>query len=167
MPSLELLQSRIYLIRGQRVMLDSHLAELYGVLTKNLNKAVNRNLERFPKDFMFQLSHKEYGSFLRFQFGTLEQGRYSKYMPYVFTEQGVAMLSSVLRSKRAVHVNIMVMRAFVNMRRLASSYPGLDRRLDELESRYDAQFKGVFAAIRSLMASPEKPRRRIGFNPSE
>ncbi|MEK7234083.1 MAG: ORF6N domain-containing protein [Elusimicrobiota bacterium] len=156
-------ERHIYLIRGQRVMLDGHLAELYGVRTKNLNKAVNRNLERFPQDFMFQLSRQEYLSILRFQTGTLEQGRYSKYLPHVFTEQGVAMLSSVLRSKRAVHVNVGIMRAFVKLRRLATSYPGLGRRLDELESKYDVQFKEVFAAIRSLMAYSEEPRRRIGF----
>jgi hypothetical protein len=160
--STETFESRIHLIRGQRIMLDHDLAELYGVLTKNLNKAVSRNLERFPTDFMFQLTHTEYQS-LRFQFGTLKRGRHSKYLPRAFTEQGVAMLSSVLHSERAVLVNVGIMRAFVKMRRLAASYPGLSRRLDELESKYDAQFKDVFTAIRSLMAFPEEPRRRIGF----
>lgn len=159
----EILERQIFLIRGQRVMLDSHLAKLYGVLTKNLNKAANRNLERFPEDFMFRLSRQEYLSVLRFQTGTLEQGRYSKYLPFVFTEQGVAMLSSVLRSKRAVQVNVGIMRAFVKLRRLATSYPRLARRLDELESKYDAQFGEVFAAIRGLMDSPEEPKPRIGF----
>jgi hypothetical protein len=158
----ETFESRIHLIRGQRIMLDRDLAELYGVLTKNLNKAVSRNPERFPADFMFQLTQPEHQS-LRFQIGTLKRGRHPKYLPRAFTEQGVAMLSSVLRSERAVLVNVGIMRAFVKMRRLAASYPGLARRIDELESRYDAQFKEVFTAIRSLMASPEEPRRRIGF----
>lgn len=145
-------------------MLDRHLAELYGIATGNLNKAVTRNRDRFPDDFMFQLSLKEH-QILRFQFGILNWGKHSKYRPRVFTEQGVAMLSSVLRSKRAVQVNIGIMRAFVKLRRLIASYPGLARRLDDLESKYDAQFKEVFAAIRSLMACPEEPRRRIGFKP--
>lgn len=160
--SAEALEHRIYFIRGQRVMLDRHLAELYAVSTKNLNKAVVRNLDRFPQDFMFQLSRAEYLS-LRFQIGTLKKGQHSKYLPRVFTEQGVAMLSGVLRSKRAVHVNIGIMRAFVKLRRLIASYPGLARRLDELESKYDAQFKEVFDAIRSLMVPPTEPRRSIGF----
>ena len=108
------IERRIYLIRGQKVMLDSHWAELYGVATKNLNKAVTRNMDRFPEDFMFQLSKEEYAS-LRFQIGTLKRGQHSKYLLRVFTEQGVAMLSSVLRSKRAAHVNIAIMRAFVNL----------------------------------------------------
>ena len=159
----EAVEHRIYLIRGQRVMPDSHLAELYGINTKNLNKAVRRNLDRFPEDFMFQLTRQEYLSILRFQTGTLGQGRFSKYLPRVFTEQGVAMLSSVLRSKRAVYVNVGIMRAFVKLRRLAISYPRLARRLDELESKYDAQFGEVFAAIRGLMNQPEETRRRIGF----
>lgn len=163
-PSLpaEALEHRIYFIRGHRVMLDSHLAELYGVSTGNLNKAIARNLDRFPNDFMFQLSTKEH-QIIRFQIGSLRWGKHSKYLPHVFTEQGVAMLSSVLRSRRAVHVNIGIMRAFVKLRRLIASYPGLARRLDELESKYDAQFKEVFDAIRSLMLSSREPRRSIGF----
>jgi hypothetical protein len=160
----EALEHRIYFIRGHRVMLDNHLAELYGVSTGNLNKAIARNRDRFPNDFMFQLSPKEYES-LRSQSGILKRGQHSKYLPHVFSEQGVAMLSSVLRSKRAVHVNIGIMRAFVKLRRLIGSYPGLTRRLDELESKYDAQFKEVFAAIRGLMQSPPAPRRSIGFKP--
>ena len=160
----EEIERRIYFIRGHRVMLDSHLAELYGVSTGNLNKAITRNLDRFPDDFMFQLSPREYES-LRFQFGILKRGQHSKYLPRAFSEQGVAMLSSVLRSKRAVHVNIGIMRAFVKLRRLIASYPGLARRLDELESKYDSQFKEVFDAIRSLMSQPAEPRRSIGFTP--
>ncbi|MDX6769252.1 MAG: ORF6N domain-containing protein [Elusimicrobiota bacterium] len=158
----ESFERRIHLIRGQRVMLDSDLAELYGVTTGNLNKAVSRNPERFPDDFMFLLTAREHQS-LRFQSGILNRGKHSKYRPHAFTEQGVAMLSGVLRSERAVHVNVEIMRAFVRLRRLATSYPGLARRLDELESRYDAQFKEVFEAIRGLMSCPEEPRRRIGF----
>ena len=158
----ESFERRIYLIRGQRVMLDSDLAELYGVMTGNLNKAVSRNRERFPDDFMFPLTTREYQS-LRFQSGILNRGKHSKYLPRVFTEQGVAMLSGVLHSKRAVHVHVGIMRAFVKLRRLATSYPGLARRLDELESRYDVQFKEVFEAIRGLMSYPDEPRRRIGF----
>jgi hypothetical protein len=159
----EAIERRIFFIRGQRVMLDSHLAELYGVSTGNLNKAITRNLDRFPDDFMFQLSQREHES-LRFQFGILKRGQHSKYLPRAFSEQGVAMLSSVLRSKRAVHVNIGIKRAFVKLRRLVASYPGLARRLDELESKYDFQFKEIFDAIRSLMTQPERPRRSIGFS---
>ena len=158
----ETLEHRIYFIHGQRVMLDSHLAELYAVTTKNLNKAVVRNADRFPLDFMFKLSQQEYLS-LRFQIGTLKRGQHSKYLPRVFTEQGVAMLSGVLRSNRAVHVNIGIMRAFVKLRRMIASYPGLTRRLDQLESKYDSQFKEVFDAIRDLMASPGEPKKEIGF----
>lgn len=115
-----------------------------------------------PDDFMFPLTAREYQS-LRFQFGILNRGGHSKYLPRAFTEQGVAMPSGVLRSKRAVRVNVGIMRAFVKLRRLAISYPRIARRLDELESKYDAQFKDVFEAIRGLMAGPEEPRRRIGF----
>lgn len=143
-------------------MLDRELAELYGVTTGNLNKAVSRNQERFPEDFMFPLTPKEHQS-LRFQFGILNRGGHSKYPPRVFTEQGVAMLSGVLHGSRAVHVNVGIMRAFVKLRRLATSYPGLARRLDRLESRYDSQFKEVFDAIRDLMSEPEGVERRIGF----
>lgn len=153
--SAEAFERRIFFIRGHRVMLDSHLAELYGVSTSNLNKAVARNLDRFPEDFMFRLSPKEHQN-LRFQFGILRWGKHSKYLPRVFTEQGVAMLSGVLKSRRAVQVNIGIMRAFVKIRRLIGSYPGLARRIDELESKYDSQFKAVFDAIRSLMTAPER-----------
>ena len=160
----EHIEQRIFLIRGHRVMLDSHLAELYQVQTGNLNKAVARNRDHFPQDFMFQLTDKEYDS-LRFQFGILKRGQHSKYLPYAFTEQGVAMLSSVLRSKRAVQVNIEIIRAFVRMRRMLASHAGLVRRLADLESKYDAQFREVFEAIRGLMDAPPSGRRRIGFRP--
>lgn len=155
--------------RGHRVILDSVLAELYQVELKALNQAVKRNSGRFPDDFMFQLTADEVES-LRSQFVTLENGRgkHSKYLPYAFTEQGVAMLSSVLRSPRAIHVNIEIMRAFVRMRQLVSSSPDLVRKLDALERKYDAQFKVVFTAIKQLMMPVEpKKKRQIGFGPWE
>jgi phage regulator Rha-like protein len=155
----------ILLIRGQKVMLDTDLAELYGVETKTLNRAVKRNLGRFPGDFMFQLTWEE-AERLRYQIGTLKtgRGRHRKYRPYAFTEQGVAMLSSVLHSERAVRVNIEIMRAFVRLRRILATNADLARKLEELEKKYDAQFKVVFDAIRELMTPAEPPRkRRIGF----
>jgi len=159
---------RIFLLRGRRVLLDGDLAALYGVPVKILNQAVKRNPERFPGDFMFQLTPEE-AACLRSQTVTLEpgRGRHRKYLPYVFTEQGVAMLSSVLRSRRAIAVNVEIMRAFVRLRRILASRKELSRRLDELEKRYDAQFKGVFDALRELMEPPpEPPRERIGFHPA-
>ena len=158
----ERIEKAILLVRGQKVMLDRDLAELYGVTTGNLNKAVRRNLERFPQDFMFQLRQEEYES-LRFQFGILERGRHSKYLPYAFTEQGVAMLSSVLRSKRAVHVNIEIMRAFVRLRQILTAHKDLERKLEDMEKKYDEQFQVVFEAIRQLIEPPEQPRKKIGF----
>jgi hypothetical protein len=162
----ERIEQAILIIRGQKVMLDRDLAELYGVTTGNLNKAVNRNLDRFPDDFMFQLTPDEYNS-LRFQFGILKKGQHSKYLPYAFTEQGVAMLSSVLRSKRAVQVNIEIMRAFVRLRKMLASNVALARKLAVLEKKYDEQFKVVFDAIRALMTPPEKSRKQIGFQLKE
>jgi len=136
---------------------------LYGVMTKALNKAVSRNLDRFPDDFMFSLTREEFRN-LMFQNGTSSWGGRRK-LPRAFTEQGVAMLSSVLRSQRAVHVNIEIMRAFVRLRQILASHAGLAKRLDELEHKYDAQFRVVFDAIRELMAPPpEPPRKRIGFH---
>lgn len=153
----------ILLIRGHKVMLDSDLAELYGVETKALNRAVRRNLTRFPADFMFQLTHAECER-LRCQIGTSNVGRGGRrYAPLAFTEQGVAMLSSVLRSERAVQVNIAIMRAFVKLRELLATHKDLARKLEQLERKYDAQFKVVFDAIRQLMAPPAAKRRRIGF----
>jgi len=158
----EKIEKAIYLIRGEKVMLDRDLAGLYGVETKVLNRAVKRNLQRFPLDFMFQLTAEEVEN-LRCQIGTSSSkhgGR--RYLPYVFTEQGVAMLSTVLNSERAVLVNIEIMRAFVNLRQMLASNTELSRRLDELESKYDKQFRVVFVAIRQLMAVPRK-RKEIGF----
>ena len=162
----ERIERAILLIRGQKVMLDADLAELYGVPTKALNRAVRRNAERFPADFMFQLTAGEYES-LRCQFGTLKRGQHSKYLPLAFTEQGVAMLSSVLRSPRAVLVNVEIMRAFVRLRQMLAANTDLARRLDELEKKYDAQFRIVFDAIRQLMTPPEPERRPIGFQVRE
>ena len=156
------IEKKILLLRGEKVMLDSDLAELYGVQTKELNRAVKRNLDRFPQDFMFQLSPDEIDG-LRFHFGTSKGRGGRRYLPYVFTEQGVAMLSSVLKSKRAVQVNIEIMRAFVRLREMIASNKELASRLNELEKKYDRQFKAVFDAIRELMAPPKTPVRRIGF----
>ena len=158
------LKRHIYSVRGQNVMLDSDLAELYGVPTKSLNLAVRRNLERFPDDFMFQLTAEELGN-LRFQIETSSWGG-RRTRPYAFTEQGVAMLSSVLRSKRAVQVNIAIMRAFVSLRGLLTQDSDLARRILTLEEKYDRQFAAVFEAIRQMIEAPaalEAPERRMGF----
>lgn len=144
-------------------MVDRDLALLYGVETKMFNRAVKRNLKRFPPDFMFQLTADE-TYVLRYQIGTSKKGRGGRrYLPYVFTEQGVAMLSSVLNSERAVLVNIEIMRAFVKLRQMLASNAELSRRLDELESKYDRHFKVVFDAIRKLMLPPVRDRKEIGF----
>jgi hypothetical protein len=156
---------RILSIRGQRVMLDADLAELYGVPTKVFNQAVKRNAERFPGDFMFQITREEAES-LRSQIVTLKKvgrGMHRKYFPFAFTEQGVAMLSGVLSSPRAVQVNIAIMRAFVWMRQMLVSHEEFARKLDALERKYDHQFRVVFDAIRALMEPPKRPGRRIGF----
>ena len=162
----ERIEQRILLIRGQKVMLDADLAELYGVPTKVFNQAVRRNISRFPADFMFRLSRREL-DILRSQFVTSSSWGGRRYVPFAFTEQGVAMLSSVLRSERAVQVNIAIMRAFVKLREMLSSHRDLARKLDEMEMKYDAQFKVVFDAIRELMSPKMPPRRRIGFTGEE
>jgi hypothetical protein len=159
----ERIERSILLIRGHKVMLDSDLAGLYGVTTKRLNERVKRNLSRFPEDFMFQLTESETDR-LRSQFATSKKGRGGRrYQPYVFTEQGVAMLSSVLNTERAIKVNIEIMRAFVRLRRLLATHADLARKLEALEKKYDAQFKVVFDAIRELMRAPEPKKRPIGF----
>ena len=159
----ERIERAILLIRGQKVMLDEDLAVLYEVKTKTLIQAVKRNVERFPSDFMFQLTREEERS-LRSQFVASKGGRGGRrYLPYAFTEQGVAMLSSVLRSSRAVQVNIEIMRAFVRLRRILASHADLARKLATMERKYDAQFKVVFDAIRELMIPPEPKRRKLGF----
>ena len=168
----ERIERMIIVIREQKVMLDSDLAELYGVETRVLVQSVKRNIERFPPDFMFQLGKEEYDN-LRFQFGISRENLRSqfvtsrwggrRYLPYAFTEQGVAMLSSVLKSERAVRVNIEIMRAFVKMRGLMLSQEKLARKIDELEKRYDTQFKMVFDALRQIMSPRESKRKQIGF----
>ena len=164
--SIERVTQRIFVLRGHKVLLDSDLAMLYRVSTKALNQAVKRNTTRFPSDFMFQLTRAERTA-LRSQLVTLDRGRgrHRKYPPYAFTEQGVAMLSSVLHSERAVQVNIEIMRTFVRLREMIATHQDLAKRLARLERKYDARFRVVFNAIRKLMAPPEKPRGRIGFHP--
>jgi len=171
----EPLENLILTLRGQRVLLSPHLAELYGVEPRTLVQAVKRNSDRFPADFMFQLTDEEFanlrsqivtaspaGAGLRSQFVISNRGG-TRYAPYAFTEQGVAMLSSVLRSQRAIEVNIEIMRAFVRLRRLLAGNAELAVRLEELEQKTDERFRVVFDAIRQLMTPPEAPRRRIGF----
>jgi len=186
----EQIEQSILLVRGHKVLLDSDLARLYGVEIRGLNQAVKRNLDRFPDDFMFQLTRDEWAA-LRSQIGTANvarqpkpselrsqnvtlktgRGQHRKYQPYAFTEQGVAMLSSVLRSPRAVQVNIEIMRAFVRLRRILAGNAELARRLDEVEKhlgKHDEQFVHVIRAIRELMEPPAGPaRRRIGFHAPE
>ena len=166
--SVERIEPRIYLIRGQKVILDHDLADLYNVPTKTLKQAVRRNIDRFPSDFMFELTHQEFVN-LRSQIVTssLPQWGGARYKPMSFTEQGVAMLSSVLRSKRAVRVNIEIMRAFVRLRQMLSANKDLERKLAALEKKYDEQFKIVFEAIRALMAPPETKKKKIGFEVKE
>ena len=160
-------ERRILRIRGQNVMLDFDLAGLYGVETRALKQAVRRNPDRFPEDFMFELAAAEIQDLVS-QTVIPARGKLGGAVPMAFTEQGVAMLSSVLRSVRAVQVNIGIMRAFVRLRELLLSNAGLARQLATLEGKYDAQFKVVFDAIRQLMAPPpEKPKPRIGFNPGK
>jgi len=168
--SLARLEGLIYLVRGQRVMLDRDLAALYGVETKVVNQAVRRNPDRFPADFCFLLTREEGKELarLRSQSVTLKRGGHRKYLPLVFTEQGVAMLSSALHSPRAIRVNVEIMRAFVGLRKLLATNADLTKRLDELEENYDEHFKVVFAAIRRLMSADQQrrkaPRREIGFH---
>lgn len=160
------IERTILRLRRHNVMLDADLAALYQVDVRVLNQAVKRSRERFPADFMFQLTVQEAES-LRSQSVILNtgRGRHRKYRPYVFTEQGVAMLSSVLRSRRAVQVNVEIMRAFVRLRNMLQANTELAKKLDELETKYDEQFKVVFQAIRELMAPPPVARKRIGFRP--
>ena len=165
----DVIERVILLIRGQRVMLDRDLAALYGVETKNLNKAVQRNRDRFPPDFMFQLTLDEAES-SRFQIGTLKRGQNIKYLPYVFTQEGVAMLSSVLRSPRAVQVNIAIMRVFVRLRETLALHKELADKLAELERKiegHDSSIRTLFDAIRELAAPPARPHREIGFHVKE
>ena len=161
--SAELIERKIYLIRNKKVMLDSDLAKLYDVETKVLNQAVKRNIARFPKDFMFRLNKEEALELSRSQIVTLKRGQNIKYLPHVFTENGVAMLSSVLNSERAIQVNIQIMRTFTKIREMLSSHKDLRHKIEEMEKKYDSQFKIVFNAIKELMTPPEKQVRKIGF----
>jgi len=167
---IESIVSKIVFIRDEKVMLDRDLAELYGVETGALNRAVKRNTERFPEDFMFQVTGEE-AEVLRCQTGISKHGRGGRrYLPYVFTEQGVAMLSSVLNSKQAIDVNIAIMRAFVQLRKMIASNTKLARKLAELEQHlesHDEQIQAIFEAIRQLMTPPAKPRKKIGFEVKE
>jgi len=162
----ERVEQAILLIRGKKVMLDADLAALYGVETRVLTQAVKRNVERFPRDFMFRLTNREF-AILKSQSVISSQWGGRRYPPYAFTEQGVAMLSSVLRSKRAVLVNIEIMRAFVRLRRMLESHADLAGKVAALEKKYDEQFKVVFDALRQLMKPPEPKQRRIGFRPEK
>ena len=159
---MERVEKRIILIRGQKVMLSTDLAELYEVEARTLVQAVKRNIGRFPPDFMFHLTREEFAD-LKSQIVISSWGGMRRGTPYAFTEQGVAMLSSVLRSERAVQVNIAIMRAFVQLREMLSSHADLARKLEEMEKKYDSQFKVVFDAIRQLMKPADEPKRKIGF----
>ncbi len=162
----EVIERKIYMIRGHKVMLSSHLAELYGVEVRALIQAVKRNIERFPVDFMFQLNKAEYKN-LKSQIVISSWGGARRAKPYAFTEQGVAMLSSILRSKRAIQVNIAIMRAFVKLRQILATHKELAHKLAELErkiEKHDTEIKAIFDAIRQLMSPPEKPIRKIGFH---
>lgn len=154
--------SRIYLIRNLKVMLDRDLAELYGVETRTLKQAVRRNQERFPEDFMFELSNQEIKD-LRSQSVISSAHGGTRYKPMAFTELGVAMLSSVLKSERAIQVNIDIMRAFTHLRRMLATHEDLRRKIEEMESKYDEQFQIVFEAIQQLLTEEEEPKRKIGF----
>ena len=162
LPTIEKIERRVFLLRGHRVMLSTDLADLYAVEPRTLIQAVKRNRSRFPVDFMFQLTEQEFDR-LKSQVVTSSWGGLRRAYPYAFTEQGVAMLSSVLKSKRAVQVNIAIMRAFVRLREMIGSNKALAKRLNELERKYDSQFRVVFEAIRELMAEPDPKSRRIGF----
>lgn len=160
----EIIENKIFLVRGKKVMFDRDLAVLYGVTTGNLNKAVNRNIERFPDDFMFQLTKEEADS-LRFQIGiSKKEGRGGRrFLPYAFTENGVAMLSSVLNSERAIYVNIQIMRTFTKLREMLATHKDLKEKVEEMEKRDDYQFKMVFDAIKQLLEPPVKQKRKVGF----
>jgi len=155
-------ETRILTIRGFRVMLDSDLAEIYGVETKRLLEQVRRNIERFPEDFMFRLTAQEFAN-LRSQFATSSRHGGRRYLPYAFTEHGALMLASVLKSDRAVSMSIFVVRAFARLREILSTHADLRRKIEEMEARYDQQFKYVFDALKLLLDPPRKAKKRIGF----
>ena len=161
----EIIESKILLVRGKKVMLDRDLAGLYKVSTKRLNEQVKRNADRFPKDFMFQLTKKEFVNW-KSQIATSNSEIMGlRRKPYAFTEQGVAMLSSVLNSKVAIQVNIQIMRTFTRLKEIIMTHKDLQRKIEDMEKKYDQQFKVVFDAIRQLLAPPEEPKGKIGFHP--
>jgi ABC-type uncharacterized transport system fused permease/ATPase subunit len=161
--AVEAIASRVIVLRGERVLLDADLAVLYGVTTKAMNQAVKRNADRFPEDFVFQLTSEEKAEVVT-NCDHLVRLKFSPTLPYAFTEHGAIMAANVINSHQAIHTSVHVVRAFVRLRQMIATNKALARRLDELEARYDRQFKVVFDAIRELMATPEpKPRRRIGF----
>ncbi|MDD5774293.1 MAG: ORF6N domain-containing protein [bacterium] len=159
--SQEKIEQKIFIIRGQKVMFDKELAVLYQITTGNLNKAVSRNLARFPEDFMFQLTKNEIQN-LMFQNGISSWGGTRK-LPRVFTEHGILMLSSVLNSERAIQVNIQIMRTFTKLRKMLLTYKDLRQQIEKMEKKYDYQFEVVFDAIKKLLESPQKPAKKIGF----
>jgi phage regulator Rha-like protein len=159
----EVIENKILFIRNKRVLIDKDLARLYGVETRTLNQAVRRNISRFPGDFMFQLTKDETDRLLRSQIVILKRGQHYKYLPYAFTENGVAMLSSVLNSERAIEVNIQIMRTFTRLREMLMTRRDLKQKIEEMEKKYDYQFKIVFDAIKQLLEPTAKPKKRIGF----
>jgi hypothetical protein len=159
--SVDSITSRIYLIRGLKVMIDRDLAELYGVETKRLKEQVRRNISRFPEDFMFILTNQEVRN-LRSQIAISSWGG-TRYIPMAFTEQGVAMLSSVLKSDRAIQVNIQIIRIFTRLRQMLAGHKELEKKIDAMEEKYDEQFRVVFEAIKQLLKEDKKPRKKIGF----
>jgi len=158
----EAIVNKIIVLRGERVIFDRNLAEMYCVETRVLKQAVRRNIDRFPNDFMFELNKEEQDS-LRSQFVTLKRGQHSKYPPFAFTEQGVAMLSSVLNSDRAIRVNIAIMRTFTHLRKMLVTHKDLKRKIEAMEKKYDEQFRIVFEAITQLIEEDEKPKKKIGY----
>lgn len=160
--SLSEIEQCIFIVRKQKVMLDSDLAKIYGVETKKLNQAVKRNINRFPQDFMFQLNFNE-AEFLRSQFVTSKKPGGSRYLPHFFTEHGALMLANILNSESAAEASIQVVRSFVRLREMIVSHAELSRKLSELEKKYDSQFKAVFEAIHKLMVVPEVPKKKIGI----
>ncbi len=162
----EIIENKILLVRGEKVMLDKDLAKLYGVETKHLKRQVRRNTDRFPEDFMFQLSKEEFEIWRR-QFGTSNPNDKMglRYSPYAFTDYGILMLSSVLNSKRAIQVNIQIMRTFTRLKEIITTHKDLQRKIEAMERKYDQQFKVVFDAIKQLLEPLPRPKRQIGFYP--
>jgi len=158
----EYIEKRIFCLRGEKVMIDRHLAEMYGVKTRILNQAVKRNIKRFPREFMFQLSKEERDKVITIC-DHLDPLKFAKTMPFAFTEHGLAMLSSVLNTDRAIQVNIEIIKAFVRLRKLLADHKDLQKKIDAMEEKYDEQFRVVFEAIKQLLKDDDKPKRKIGF----